>query len=279
MATANNSFIVPVIDIREGRAVRGIGGARRSYQSVLSVHPPGLDSDTPLAVARWYRARYDANDLYVADLDAIEACSPKLENLEPLLADGFRIYADAAWSSASPDGLAELLAQESRWSERLTKIYSSETMESPERLEQLFSTQSKSDSYSSSLLSIDLYRGKAWCGEQVLLGDSLVDERSAAGEGNTEVLAWVQTAMRVGIRRILLLDLADVGGGQGISTLKILSRLASEFSGIEWWVGGGVRSRDDVRRARAAGASRVLMASALLSGQWPAGGVPLNEVT
>lgn len=269
--------IVPVIDIMRGIAVRGQGGARRSYRSVLEMQPPGLTSDEPLEVARWYRSRYGLRSLYVADLDAIMSNSPSVETIEPLLADGFSIASDSGWNPDDAESSTNTWKCES--SERrgsLTRIYSSESLRSPERLESLSFSDFNSPRTGSRILSIDLFRGSPWLGElPASQSQEPLSHELVRGEQDS-IVRWVRAAIVCGIKQILLLDLADVGGAQGVSTLALLPSLKRDFPEIVWWVGGGVRSVDDLGRAGEAGASYVLMASALLRGDWPAGAVGLG---
>ena len=123
--------IVPVLDIQAGRVVRGVGGERRLYRSVLEMKPRGLEQDDPLSVATWYRSRFGASRLYVADLDALSGTAPRLELYHELIEAGFHLVVDAPWGSTTP------LPTSNERLESLTPILGTETWRSPDRLAEL----------------------------------------------------------------------------------------------------------------------------------------------
>src|SRR3972149_5735250 len=69
--------IIPVVDIRGGRAVAGKGGRREEYRDLETVFYPSPD---PLEIAR--RMPYER--LYVADLDGVVQGKPDIPLLEEL---------------------------------------------------------------------------------------------------------------------------------------------------------------------------------------------------
>ena len=73
--------------------------------------------------------------------------------------------------------------------------------------------------------------------------------------------------MRLGVRRLLVLDLARVGLGGGIGTRDLCARLCSAFPKVEVSAGGGVRHRGDLEELRACGVGAALVASALHDGR------------
>jgi phosphoribosylformimino-5-aminoimidazole carboxamide ribotide isomerase len=73
-------------------------------------------------------------------------------------------------------------------------------------------------------------------------------------------------AVSLGVRRILVLDLARVGVGSGLGTEKLCGLLAEEFPKIEIYAGGGVRGIGDLRRLRYERVRGALVASALHDG-------------
>ncbi|HEU4402761.1 MAG TPA: HisA/HisF-related TIM barrel protein, partial [Candidatus Polarisedimenticolia bacterium] len=66
--------IIPVIDLRDGRAVRGPAGERAHYLPVKSrlLGTAASDLSDPVALLEAYRDRLRARTIYVADLDRIE---------------------------------------------------------------------------------------------------------------------------------------------------------------------------------------------------------------
>jgi phosphoribosylformimino-5-aminoimidazole carboxamide ribotide isomerase len=75
-----------------------------------------------------------------------------------------------------------------------------------------------------------------------------------------------RTAIAAGARRLLVLDLAHVGGGAGTGTAALCARLAAAFPQVEVSTGGGVGGADDVRRLKECGVRAALVASALHDG-------------
>src|SRR3954453_13213073 len=61
--------IIPVIDLKGGVGVRARRGQRDQYQPIATPLSPGSD---PLDVARGLMTLYPFQNLYIADLDAIE---------------------------------------------------------------------------------------------------------------------------------------------------------------------------------------------------------------
>jgi phosphoribosylformimino-5-aminoimidazole carboxamide ribotide isomerase len=68
--------VIPVIDMRQGRAVRATGGRRADYRPLLTPLAEGSD---PVAVALGLQSLFAFRRLYVADLDGIEGRGPNAE--------------------------------------------------------------------------------------------------------------------------------------------------------------------------------------------------------
>ncbi len=84
--------VVPVIDLMQGRVVRGIAGRRAEYQAVTST----IAADAqPVTVARALVERLGLDRAYVADLDAIAGAAPSWEIYRELVACGLKLWIDA----------------------------------------------------------------------------------------------------------------------------------------------------------------------------------------
>lgn len=236
------SPLIPVIDLRQGIAVRGVGGKRHTYRSVRE---SGLPSDRPLDVARWYRDQYRFDHCYVADLDALQGAAPDLVALELLLDDGFQVISDAAWSRSGISPIPGRLAQHSSG---LRPVVSLESLDQPKRLSPL-----REQLGPQAIFSLDLFQGSP------LLAPT--------APSNLTAIDWIELAAQAGFFTVLLLDLADVGVGQGTSTLALLQQAQKDLPHIHWWGGGGIRSELDVQRLLDAGFESLLVASALFSGK------------
>ena len=82
----------------------------------------------------------------------------------------------------------------------------------------------------------------------------------------------VEEVMSIGVRRILLLDLAQVGRSQGTGTRLLLDRLVTRYATargghLNWIVGGGISEVAEIESLGEAGASAVLVGSALHDGR------------
>src|SRR5262249_21129871 len=74
--------------------------------------------------------------------------------------------------------------------------------------------------------------------------------------------AWLiaEQAIRLGVRRLLVLDFAAVGRNQGTSTDFLCARLRAHFPEVEIATGGGIRSSDDLERLGRIGVDIALVA-------------------
>ncbi len=219
----------------QGLVVRGVAGRRQEYRPIVSAL---LSSAEPLAVARAFRTHFGLNGLYVADLDAIAGQAPAGSLYRGLLDDGFRLWVDAGLGSggAHLDVLAAVGVN--------YLIAGLESLSGPEELSALVGR------FSSRRLvfSLDLKNGTPLAGD---------------GWDTQDAWAIAERAVRLGVERVLVLDLARVGINNGLSTWELCERLRAAFPRLEITTGGGIRGPEDLRRARVTGVDCVLVASAL----------------
>src|SRR5262249_45941595 len=90
--------------------------------------------------------------------------------------------------------------------------------------------------------------------------------RSAAWQGLAAGRV-ADIAVRAGVQRMIVLDLAAVGSGQGASTEPLCRALRCRHPRVELVAGGGVRSMHDLETLSAAGCDGALVASALHDGR------------
>ncbi len=76
-----------------------------------------------------------------------------------------------------------------------------------------------------------------------------------------------ETVCAAGIQRLIVLDLARVGVGQGTGTESLCHRLHQAHPGVELVTGGGVVEVPQFRNLRRVGCSAVLVGSALHDGR------------
>jgi phosphoribosylformimino-5-aminoimidazole carboxamide ribotide isomerase len=229
--------IIPVLDVMGGVVVRGVGGRRREYRPVVSRLTA---SCAPLNVARAFAERFGLTELYFADLDALAGGRPAWTTYAALHAAGLRLWVDAG--VLRPEG-ARALARAGVD----TVVVGLETAAGPDVLGAVVA-----ELPGRVVFSLDLRDGAP-------LGDT-------AGWGTADVWSLAGRAVGLGVRRLLVLDLARVGGGAGTGTETLCARLAAAYPDVEVSAGGGVRGVADLRRLRACGVRAALVASALHDG-------------
>jgi phosphoribosylformimino-5-aminoimidazole carboxamide ribotide isomerase len=231
--------IIPVLDILKGQVVRGVAGKRENYRPIISK----LTSSTaPLDVATAIRDQFGLSLFYVADLDAIGGSPPALETCQLLQSNGFRLWVDAGLRHGKQGGSLVEAGVEG-------VIAGLETLAGPEELDQLCHLVG----LERLVFSLDLKEGKP-------LTHSL-------GWKSTDAMQIAGLAVDMGIRRMIVLDLARVGMASGTDTEGLCLCLLGMFPDLELITGGGVRHVADLKRLHACGVRGVLVASALHDGR------------
>jgi phosphoribosylformimino-5-aminoimidazole carboxamide ribotide isomerase len=231
--------IIPVLDLKFGLVVRGIAGRREEYRPIISRL---TSSCLPIDVARAIRDHFGVTELYLADLDAIAGAAPALRTYAQIRALGIRLWIDTGVRDAEQ---AAVLAAEKI--ERI--VIGLETIHGPEVLRQVCSRLGNE----SVVFSVDLKNGQP-------LGDTSTWDRPDA-----EAIA--RQTIALGVKRLLVLDLARVGIGTGTGTEKLCTRLATNYPEVEIASGGGVNGVADLERLQRCGVKAVLVASALHDGR------------
>jgi HisA/HisF family protein len=224
--------IVPVVDLKGGIVVHARRGQRADYAPLRS---PLVDGCEPVAVGRALCAAAKASTLYVADLDAISGAPADLQTLSALSAiaelwvDAGAITPERAGALAGAGVSRNVVGTESLGSGAVDDI------DAPPRV-----------------LSVDLRDGR------------LISPRpDLAGRG---AAAAVPLATELGVRELLVIDLARVGSGSG-PPLEAVAELGAALPGRAIYAGGGVRDDDDLRALEDAGAAGALVATALHEGR------------
>src|SRR5712691_8235104 len=84
--------VIPVLDIKNGVVVRGIGGRREQYRPIVSKL---TTSCRPADVARSFCDRLGLAEIYLADLDAIAGAPPSWRIYGEIRSLGCRLWVDA----------------------------------------------------------------------------------------------------------------------------------------------------------------------------------------
>ncbi len=230
--------ILPVLDVMGGEVVRGVGGRRHTYRPIVSRLTA---SSRPVEVARSLQAHFGRDEFYLADLDALSGGEPAWSIYAALRGQGFRLWVDAGVRQVTDAcQLADFGIE--------NIVVGLETVAGPNELAVVVGSLGERI-----VFSLDLRQGEP-------LGD-----RGAWAERD----AWgiAEQAVRLGVRRLLVLDLARVGLDGGIGTRELCERLCATFPKVEVAAGGGVRGREDLEELRACGVATALVASALHDGR------------
>lgn len=238
--------VIPVIDVLNGQVVRGIAGLREDYRPIQSQ----LAADSrPETIARSFVRQFGFETVYVADLDAIMHGRLSVEAWREISGAGLKLWLDAGIADQQSqqqivDALRTMNAQVQVEFQLVVGL---------ESLASLASLHSIIENRPSPIVSLDLKAGVPLT--------KIAEFKTASPAAIARALYEVY-----GIREIIVLDLADVGVGQGTSTLDLCRQLVP-LAGLTLIAGGGVRGVEDLRAMAAAGCSAALVASALHDGR------------
>jgi phosphoribosylformimino-5-aminoimidazole carboxamide ribotide isomerase len=227
--------LIPVLDVIMGIVVRGVGGRRSEYQPLVSRLTSSTD---PVEVARALVETFRPAELYLADLDAIAGAPPAVAMYRAIRELCGRLWVDAGICDG--DGAKRVAVT------GCDAIAGLETVPGPAALREIV-TAVGSDRV---VFSLDLRDGvplRRW------------PDRDGSGP--------VPLAVACGITRLIVLDLARVGGGTGIGTEEACRQISSAYPSVEVLAGGGVAGPGDLQRLQACGVRGVLVASALHDGR------------
>jgi phosphoribosylformimino-5-aminoimidazole carboxamide ribotide isomerase len=242
--------LIPVVDIRGGKAVRAVAGDRQRYAPLVSRWTQSVE---PATVVRAVHDAFGLPACYVADLDAIESRarsadrsdSPAPGNrcaIAEMCRSGIRLTLDAGVTTVEHAvELAELGVNQ--------VVVASESLPDPDALAAIVRALGPEHV----TFSLDLK-----------LGRPLV---ACAGWNQVTPLAIGDIAVHCGVRRLIVLDLAAVGTGTGLASLPLCESLRQRHPELHITSGGGVSSLDDVHRGASAGLDALLIASALHDGR------------
>jgi len=234
--------LIPVLDILRGQVVRGVGGRRHEYRPIQSVL---TTSTNPIEVAAALVTVFNPQEIYVADLDAIQGFSSHRVTVSPC----HRVIFDP-WHRVTTwlDAGVRTAADAKRVADTGAVVVAGlETVESPAALREILDAVTPERV----VFSLDLKAGvplRPW-------------------PGLADPLAIARQAIALGVQRLIVLDLARVGEGAGTGTDDLCRQLAREFPAVDLIAGGGVSNVDDVRRLAELGVKGVLVASALHDGR------------
>lgn len=235
---------MPVLDLQGGQVVHAIAGERSRYRPVQSIFARDARPET---VARGLVDQFGFREAYVADLDAIAGREPNRAAWEAIAAAGLSLLLDAGIDSPERAQSTANGATSADWLQGV--VIGLESVRSPDLLPVCYQILGRQ----LAVFSLDLKQGQplttipAW---QALAPVAIADLAVAAG-----------------FSRLIVLDLAHVGGGQGTGLETLCQQLKTRYPTLELIAGGGVRGPEDLRRLEAAGCDAALVASALHDGR------------
>lgn len=220
--------VIPVIDLKRGKAVRARQGLRHSYEPAVSAI---ARTSTPVDVVSGYLSVYPFPAVYMADLDAIEG----LGSHETAIREMCLAFPDVTfWVDAGISGKESALSWLARHG-RAHLVIGTESLKEGAGLEEL----SKN---SRIILSLDFRGSELLCP------------------------ASIYRCPQVWPQRVIVMTLSRVGCGSGpdMERLSQIRRLAPH---ARLYAAGGLRGASDLMLLKEAGASGVLVASALHDGR------------
>lgn len=249
--------VIPVIDVRHGRAVRAVAGDRAAYRPLETPLAPGTAD--AIEIAKAFRSLFPFETLYVADLDGIEgrgAASALHERIA------------GAWGHSEvwvDDGSVVPLPRSALAAGcEIIKVQGSESVPSPSTRRRPASIEGGDRSEAGldpGLRRDDGGGGRGDAGQrQAILS---LDFRGDDFLGPPALLA--HPADWPG--RIIVMTLAHVGAGAGPDWTRLATIIAAAGPERRVYAAGGVRTTDDLRRLQAMGVAGALVATSLHNGQ------------
>lgn len=229
--------VIPVIDILNGKVVHAVKGKRSEYKPLESELTKSI---SPLGVAEAFK-QYGFKELYVADLDAIIDCRDDFSQIKLITGKtGLSVFVDAGVTGIDrahrlmESGIAKL-------------IIGTETLKS-----KAFVAEAHQHFGSDHVVvSLDLKNGK------VLAQPSFL--------GPNEPMHLLREFKNMGVKQVIILDLSRVGSAEGVDMEFLKEAIAK--TGMEVYVGGGVRNINDLIELRSIGIKGALIATALHTGK------------
>ena len=254
--------IIPAIDLLNGVVVHGIAGRRDEYRPLKSC----LAADSkPASIAGSLIDVLGLTEFYVADLTAIAGGAPDWNAYEVLIGTGASLWIDAGVANR---GRGAALAQFADQQPAITGIIvGSESLADASILEELVSLVGPERL----IFSLDLMAGEvrsAACAWEDQDASGTSPRRSLGSSPGHPQLALqiVDAVAAADVRRLIVLDVAAVGTGQGCPTRDLCRDLRCRYPEIELTSGGGIRNMADVDQLAAAGCNAALAATALHDG-------------
>jgi len=230
--------LIPVIDLLDGQVVHAIRGERKDYRPVESVL---CDKPDPITLARVFRDSMGLNEIYIADLNAIQGSGDHYGQITALArSEKTNIMLDAGISSSKNVHARLHLGIRKA-------VIGAETLDRLATLREI-PARTNSDHV---VFSLDLRAGKI-----------LSNCPAFASLSPLEALEHLQSA---GWKEVILLDLGRVGSGGGVDC-AFVNEVRTKHPDLSLLVGGGISSPEQLLELKSLGVAGVLTATALHRG-------------
>lgn len=225
--------IIPVIDILNGIVVHGKKGKRKQYMPLKSLLSRSVN---PIEIARIFK-KIGFNDLYLADLDSIMGNSANFKIYTQILKKSNQnLMVDA--------GISDITKAERVIETGVSKIIiGSETLNNLDFVKKSI----KKFGQNRIIVSVDIKEGK-------LLSNSKKINFMSINQ-------FIQRIEKLGIKKIILLDLDLVGTQSGIN-FELIKKIL-KMTKMKIIVGGGIKDIQELEMLRKFGIYGVLIASVL----------------
>jgi len=222
-------MIIPVLDIKNEKAVSGKSGKRETYKPLKTIFHK---SSSPIKIANALKIA-GASRIYIADLDSIEGIGSNFNIIQQINEQHIPVMLDCGVENLDDVANALKIADK--------VIVASETIKNIEELGRIFNTFSKARL----IISIDIKNGK-------LYNKNL----------NLDLKQLIAKIKDLKPKEIIILDISKVGLENGVDM-----NLIKKFSGMEesLIIGGGIRT-DDIIQLEKLGIKKFLVGSTLHNG-------------
>ncbi|MFB0562857.1 MAG: HisA/HisF-related TIM barrel protein [Candidatus Lokiarchaeia archaeon] len=230
--------VIPVIDVLKGKAVQAIRGERQKYQPIKTVLTP---SSEPTEIALAFQEIFGFNEMYIADLDAIQGSGSNLEVLKNISDNtDLKLIIDAGVNNPR-DAMRILDAGANK------VIIATETLYSVKQLKECVKAVGKQGIVG----SLDYKEGRILTKSEEIM--------------KLKPVQVAEIFEKKGVGEIIFLELSKVGTLQGLETgtLKELIQAVN----IPVLTGGGIDSVREIIDLQNLGIAGVLVATALHKGK------------
>ena len=236
--------VIPVIDLKDGCVVRGIAGRRSEYRPIESRI---VTDSRPLSIAQAFIQHFAFDTVYVADLNAIVHGQFQVRLWKEIADAGIRLWLDAGVGDTSKASrLVEAIELGDIDADLIIGLESVESEAELRAACKLFAPQRK-------IFSLDMQNGQPLARTSKWKSLSPLDLVAIANDS--------------GLDGVIVLDLADVGAGQGTRTINLCRDIRQRTTTKTIIAGGGVRGMGDLEALADAGCDAALVASALHDGR------------